>query len=139
MPQVREQYTRIVALKLLGLLSNNVNREELSESCPSFERVAQYIDENLKQDISVDQLAEAVRISPRSLYSLFERNAGTTPKNYIRARKLERVRECLCDPAARVRNVTEVALDYGFMHLGRFSENYKGAFGELPSETLRRR
>ncbi len=139
MPMVREQYTRIVASKLLGLLSNNVSREELSESCPSFERVAQYIDENLKQDISIDQLAQAVRISPRSLYALFDRNAGTTPKNYIRARKLERVRECLCDPAARVRNVTEVALDYGFMHLGRFSENYKGAFGELPSETLRRR
>ncbi|MCY1379511.1 Helix-turn-helix domain protein [compost metagenome] len=78
-------------------------------------------------------------MSPRSLYALFERNAGTTPKHYIRSKKLEKVHACLIDPTAKVRNVTEVALDYGFLHLGRFSECYKNTFGELPSDTLRRR
>ncbi|WP_300654426.1 AraC family transcriptional regulator [Pseudomonas sp.] len=138
-PQVQEQYTRIIATKLLGLLANNVSREELGESCPSFERIAQYIEDNLKQDIGLEQLAEVVRMSPRSLYALFERHAGTTPKHYIRNKKLEKVHACLSDPTARVRNITEVALDYGFLHLGRFSESYKSAFGELPSDTLRRR
>jgi AraC-like DNA-binding protein len=139
MTQVQEHYTRIIATKLLGLLANNVGRDELGESCPSFERIAQYIEDNLKQDIGLEQLAEVVRMSPRSLYALFERNAGTTPKHYIRNKKLERVHACLIDPTAKVRNVTEVALDYGFLHLGRFSESYKSAFGELPSDTLRRR
>jgi AraC-like DNA-binding protein len=139
MTQVQEHYTRIIATKLLGLLANNVGRDELGESCPSFERIAQYIEDNLKQDIGLEQLAEVVRMSPRSLYALFERNAGTTPKHYIRNKKLERVHACLIDPTAKVRNVTEVALDYGFLHLGRFSESYKSTFGELPSDTLRRR
>lgn len=138
-PQVQEHYTRIIASKLLGLLANNVVREELGDSCPSFERIVQYIEDNLKQDIGLEQLAEVVRMSPRSLYALFERHAGTTPKHYIRNRKLEKVHACLIDPTARVRNVTEVALDYGFLHLGRFSESYKSTFGELPSDTLRRR
>ena len=137
--QVQEHYTRIIASKLLGLLANNVAREELGESCPSFERIAQYIEANLKQDIGLEQLAEVVRLSPRSLYALFERHAGTSPKHYIRNKKLERVHACLSDPTAKVRNVTEVALDYGFLHLGRFSESYKNTFGELPSDTLRRR
>ncbi|HSG24075.1 MAG TPA: helix-turn-helix domain-containing protein, partial [Azonexus sp.] len=36
-------------------------------------------------------------------------------------------------------NVTAVALDYGFSHLGRFSELYKSTFGMLPSEALKER
>jgi AraC-like DNA-binding protein len=64
---------------------------------------------------------------------------GSTPKHFIRQRKLEKIHAQLSDPGARIRNVTEVALDYGFLHLGRFSESYKNAFGELPSDTLRRR
>nr|WP_289711683.1 helix-turn-helix domain-containing protein [Escherichia coli] len=43
------------------------------------------------------------------------------------------------DPGCRVRNLTELALDFGFAHLGRFAEQYRRQFGELPSETLRRR
>ncbi|GAD63486.1 AraC family transcriptional regulator [Aquipseudomonas alcaligenes] len=139
LPLVRDHYTRIIASKLLGLLSSNVSRQELPESNPSFERLVQFIDDNLKQDISLEQLAKLAHISPRALYSLFDRHLGTTPKHYIRQRKLEKVHACLSNPATKVRNVTEVALDYGFLHLGRFSESYKSTFGELPSDTLRRR
>jgi transcriptional regulator GlxA family with amidase domain len=34
--------------------------------------------------------------------------------------------------------VTRVALDCGFTHLGRFSQEYVRRFGERPSETLQR-
>lgn len=138
-PLAHEHYSRIVAGKLLALLQNNVRRELPNGPAGPFERIAQFIEENLKQDIAPETLAELVRVSPRSLYALFERHAGTTPKHYIRQKKLERIHACLSDPAVPVRNVTEVALDYGFLHLGRFSESYKSAFGELPSDTLKRR
>jgi transcriptional regulator GlxA family with amidase domain len=36
-------------------------------------------------------------------------------------------------------NVTAVAMRHGFVHLGRFSAQYRVAFGELPSATLRRK
>jgi hypothetical protein len=32
-----------------------------------------------------------------------------------------------------------VALDWGFWHFGDFSRAYKDCFGELPSDTLRRK
>ena len=139
LPTVQEHYTRIIANKLLALMESNVTRAESPEANPSFERVLEFVEENLKHDISLEQLAALARVSPRSLYSLFDKHLGTTPKHYIRRRKLERVHSYLLDPTTKVRSVTEVALDYGFLHLGRFSESYKNAFGELPSETLKRR
>lgn len=138
-PQVQEHFAKIIASKLLGLPGSNVSREPLGGACPSFERLVEFIDNNLKQDISLEQLAELAHMSARSLYALFDKHAGTTPKHYIRQRKLETIHARLSDPRASVRNVTEVALDYGFLHLGRFSECYKSTFGELPSDTLRRR
>jgi AraC-like DNA-binding protein len=139
LPQVTEQFTRIIATKLLAQVANNVSRLPQDEHSPSFERILQFIEDNLKQDISLEQLAELARISPRSLYGMFDKHVGSTPKHFIRQRKLEKIHAQLSDPGARIRNVTEVALDYGFLHLGRFSESYKNAFGELPSDTLRRR
>ena len=34
--------------------------------------------------------------------------------------------------------VAEVAMSWGFNHLGRFSADYRRSFGESPSDTLRR-
>ncbi|PCD01115.1 XylDLEGF operon transcriptional activator XylS [Halopseudomonas pelagia] len=138
MPRVQEYYTGLIATKLLEMLDSNVSRDAFSESCPSFERVVQFIDNNIKENIGIERMAELALMSPRSLYTLFEKHAGTTPKNYIRNRKLECVRARLSDPSANVRSVTEVALDYGFFHLGRFAENYRSTYLEHPSDTLRR-
>ena len=70
---------------------------------------------------------------------LFRSQLGVTPLQYIRQRKLARIHTCLSDPGCTVRSLTELALDYGFVHLGRFSESYRLQFGELPSSTLKRR
>lgn len=136
--QVQEHYGRIVASKLLSLLGNNVQRSEPAQHAHSFEQLAAYIDAHLNTDINVVQLMNVARVSERSLYSLFERHAGLSPKGYIRQRKLDRIHGALQDPASTVRNVTEIALDYGFLHLGRFAESYRQRFGELPSVTFKR-
>jgi len=34
--------------------------------------------------------------------------------------------------------VTDVALDWGFLHFGWFSQDYRRLFGETPSQTLHR-
>jgi len=138
LPALPEHYSRIIASKLLCLPSN-VRRETPGAPSAIFDRVVRFIEENLKQEISAEQLAALVNISPRSLYALFEKHARTSPRHYLRQKRLERINARLRDPAVPVRNITELALDYGFLHLGRFSESYRNAFGELPSDTLKRR
>lgn len=137
--RVQSHYSQIVGSKLLSLLATNIRRESLGASAASFERITDYIERNLKQELSSEHLAEQARMSVRSLYALFERQLGITPKQYIRQRKLECIHACLSDPDCLVRSLTELALDHGFLHLGRFSESYRRQFGELPSNTLKRR
>lgn len=138
-PQMLQHYNRVVTSKLMTLLKHNVCLEAPSSQCPGFDRLVRYIDENIKRDITAEELARHSHLSLRSLYLLFEKHAETTPKNYIRRKKLEHVYARLNDPASKVANVTALALDYGFNHLGRFSELYKSAYGVLPSEALRER
>ncbi|URS59080.1 AraC family transcriptional regulator [Pseudomonas sp. Y39-6] len=137
--QVQEHYAKIIVSKLLSLPGSDVSREPLQGVCRSFELLAELIEMNLKKDISVVRLADLAHMSVHSLFALFDKHAGTTPKRYIRHRKLEAIRARLSDSQAVVTSVTEVALDYGFLHLGRFAEYYKNTFGELPSVTLHRR
>lgn len=61
---------------------------------------------------------------------------GTTPTRYLRGLALGEARAALRDPATR--SVRQVALRYGFRELGRFAADYRAAFGENPSDTLRR-
>ena len=70
---------------------------------------------------------------PRLLKAALATNKAPAKK------KLAQIQACLSDPTCPVRNVTELALDYGFLHLGRFSASYRQQFGELPSDTLKRR
>lgn len=138
-PQMLQHYNRVVASKLMTMFKHNVPLETPTLQSVSFERLVQYIEDNIKRDISAEELAMYSHLSLRSLYMLFEKNAKTTPKNFIRQKKLEQVYATLMDPGSRMANVTAVALDYGFTHLGRFSEFYKATFGILPSESLKAR
>jgi len=57
---------------------------------------------------------------------------------FLRDRRLEAARHELLVADAGEISVTEVALGLGFTHLSRFANEYRKAFGELPSETFRR-
>lgn len=138
-PQILQHYNFLIASKLLSVLQHNVSFSAQETPSVQFERVVRFIEANLKRDISVEELAQHAHISPRSLYLLFEKHANTTPKDFIRQKKLGQVYSTLMNPASALSNVTVVALEYGFTHLGRFSEFYKTTFGMLPSESLKMR
>ncbi|UJW20126.1 MULTISPECIES: helix-turn-helix domain-containing protein [Pseudomonas] len=55
---------------------------------------------------------------------------------YVKALRLDAARnELQCSGSDRL--VSEVAEAWGFNHLGRFGEQYRRRFGELPSSTPR--
>lgn len=94
-----------------------------------------FIRHNLDKPISLAEIADAAGTTPRSLQEVFRKFRETSPLAYWRDMRLDRVR---ADLVAGQRSVTEVAMTWGFTHLGRFSEAYRERFGELPSETRAR-
>ena len=136
-PQLLQHYNRVITTKLMVMLKHNVSMVTPTQHSPSFERLVNYIERNIKLELGADQLAQFAGLSLRSLYLLFEKNAKTTPKNFVRQKKLEKVHTVLTDASEPCRSVTAVALEYGFTHLGRFSELYKSTYGNLPSQSMR--
>lgn len=135
--RVDKSYQYIFAVKMLSLLTSNVLRSNRDSVIVTLEKIDSYIDDNI--DVRVEELAHLAGVSVRVFYTLFERHVGVSPSRYIRGKRLDKVRECLVDSACNVKSITELAFDYGFVHLGRFANFYKDRFGELPSETLMRR
>jgi AraC-like DNA-binding protein len=131
-------YGRLLNSAILNMFNSSISQRSISNEPLHryIERIRQYVLDNITMDITVDELAHLCQISRKSLYNLFERETGLTPSAYIRRLKLESIHSELKNNE-RIKNVTQVALKYGFTNLGRFSAQYREQIGELPSQTLR--
>jgi transcriptional regulator GlxA family with amidase domain len=87
----------------------------------------------------VTELCEAAGVSERTLQYAFKEVMGMTPGAYLTRLRLHRVRHALRTATQASTTVTAEALRWGFWHFGDFSRAYKACFGELPSDTLRRK
>jgi AraC-like DNA-binding protein len=85
---------------------------------------------------SSDQLCRLLGISERSLQLHFKQALGISPKSYSQQLALERAHSILRRRKPGRGIVTEVALECGFEHFGRFSQSYRSQFGETPSSTV---
>lgn len=92
-----------------------------------------YIEANLHRALTLEDVARAAGISARGLQLAFRQFRGTTPLGWWRDRRLERAHG---DLLAGRGTVTEIALTWGFAHLGRFSESYRARYGLCPRDTL---
>jgi transcriptional regulator GlxA family with amidase domain len=104
---------------------------------PLLRRALSYIHDNAHHDISVNDIAEAVNVTPRSVQYAFRRYLGTTPLEYLRRIRLDQAHKDLIAADPTVDTVMAIAGRWGFSHAGRFSRIYKQTFGTPPSRTLR--
>ena len=102
-------------------------------------RARNYLDDNLDRAVSLAELCRTTGTSARTIQYAFRDQYGVAPQVYHRAQRLNAVHRSLKKQWASETRVTDVALDHGFWHLGRFSQAYRLRFGESPSETLARR
>lgn len=82
------------------------------------------------------ELAQIAGVPLRQLQQGFKTYTGMSPAQWLRLRRLNGARRELLSTTDTT--VAEVAMNWSFWHLGRFSNSYRALFQELPSETLKR-
>jgi len=98
----------------------------------------EFVYANATRPLSSGEIASAAGVSVRTLQYSFERHRGMSPMEFLRHVRLRRVRDDLAAGEIAA-TVSEVAMRWGFSHLGRFAAEYKKRYGESPAATLRRR
>jgi len=87
---------------------------------------------------SVSDLVQESGVSRRTLESAFQDDLGTSPAHYLKACRLNALRQALYSAPPKTTSVAALGRAYGFQHGGQLAADYLNLFGELPSATLRR-
>lgn len=100
-------------------------------------RAIEFMESNVTNDIALDDVAQAVHVTPRAVQYMFRRHLETTPLQYLRRLRLHYAHQELQAADRSGTTVTEIAARWGFGHMGRFAVMYREAYGCSPHTTLR--
>ena len=100
----------------------------------AIEQSLSFIEEHLAEEISTEELANTVGLSPFYFQRLFKRLVNKSVQEYVKLRRLARVIENLGDSERRI---LDVALDYGFSNHANFTRAFKETYGITPEDYRR--
>lgn len=101
--------------------------------------VRNYIEEHLSAELDLETLCRVAGLSARALEVAFQDVYGVGPLQFIRRRRLNAARHALASARGEEATVRSIVAQFGFVHLGRFTEAYHAMFGESPATTLKKK
>ena len=108
--------------------AKRIDARRVTHSCIEYARAVGRIP-------SITEMCLVAHVSERGLRRAFNEVYGAPPATFFRVWALGQARRRL-KSAGSDEQVSRVAADLGFGHLGRFSVRYKQTFGESPSSTM---
>lgn len=100
-------------------------------------RTYEWLEGNPREPATVTSLSRELCIPPAELRGACLAVLGRRLDALLLARRLGNARRDIIAARDEPRRISDIALDWGFTHWGRFSTTYRDFFGEKPSETLR--
>ncbi len=95
----------------------------------SAERIKKFIDDNLREPLTVEDICKNFFINRQQLYSLFNESFHTSVKRYILEKKIAQAKRLL---ATTEYSVTEIAERLGFGDYNNFIQRFKKEVGATP-------
>ena len=111
------------------LLSGHGNVAVSGKSSEGLNRVLSYINENLHQHISNEQLAKLCHLQLTHFVRFFKEKVGQTPQRYITHKRLEAAKRLLEQTEL---SITEITESVGFYDSAHFSRSFKQIYDMSP-------
>ena len=119
--------------KLLELIyklaTQNVSESTQKSYTPIVLQAIEYIERNYKDDIKLEDISNAVGLSPVYLHKLFYKTTGQTPHQLLLEKRLGRSKELL---AGSDMSLVNVAAESGFSSQSYFNAVFKKHYGITP-------
>ncbi|WP_245313930.1 helix-turn-helix domain-containing protein [Bradyrhizobium elkanii] len=109
----------------------------LPSALKTVRQVEDYLAAQDEGPIHISHICNRLRISRRSLHRAFHEALGIGPISYLRCQRLCAVHAALRSSPPDKATIGDIAIQHGFLNVGRFAQYYRELFGELPSETRR--
>ncbi|OBK11118.1 AraC family transcriptional regulator [Mycobacterium asiaticum] len=139
-PLIISAAAHLLGAATLECFPSNVNAEQalLSSSAvpPVLKSAVSFIHRHAGHGIGVNDVATAVRLTPRAVQYLFRQHLDTTPTEFLRRVRLHHAHQDLISSDRSTNTVSEVAQRWGFAHTGRFAALYRRTYGQSPHTTL---
>ena len=105
--------------------------EDPSAALPRYklERATDYINDNLRENLTLKDIAQTLSMSPYHFAHVFKLTVGLTPHRYVIERRMERAKSLLRDTALPV---TQVAHQVGYSNHSHFSTVFHRLTGHSP-------
>jgi AraC-like DNA-binding protein len=95
-------------------------------------RAEAFMWEHVEEPLSLGRVANALSCKVRTLVYSFHKAFGLGPLSYFKLQRLNAVRQRIlrdrCTP------ILDIACEYGFWHMGHFSQDFRTLFGATPSQ-----
>ena len=111
------------------LSASDLHRSENAE--PVIAVVKEYIKSHLQEDLSRNDIAQAVFLSPDYLSHIFHEKTGKSLTGYITDKRIQKAEKLLLKSNMSIR---DIAIACGFQNISYFSRQFKACTGKTPQE-----
>jgi len=137
--EMNEGYQSMIKADILRILTYLARHYELTEQDPlqkknikKLEPVLEYINEHYTEEISLEECAGILYMSPNYFSSFFKKVTGKSYVEYLIRMRLNKAEELLYTTDG---NISDIALECGFRNISNFYRLYKKYKGTVPKRT----
>ena len=114
---------------MLEQFEETVQSRKLNRHKELIDRVGKYIVENVGVEITLNNVAAAMNISPNYLSKIFKEESGVSFSNFLSEKKLEKAEELLVETKLSVAEIVKIV---GYSNEAYFTKLFRMKYSDTP-------